>query len=48
MPTQYAHVLKIKLNGVVFSKPIIDKYEDKIISTVLSNATWCESSFFGC
>ncbi|MEY8528381.1 alpha-L-fucosidase [Bacteroides xylanisolvens] len=34
MPTQYAHVLKIKLNGVVFSKPIIDKYEDKIISTV--------------
>lgn len=33
-PTDYAHVLRIKLSGTVVSNPVIDKYQDKVVSTV--------------
>lgn len=33
-PTDYAHVLKIKLDGIVISEPVIDKFENKSISTI--------------
>ena len=33
-PTDYAHVLRIKLSCTVVSNPVIDKYQDKVVSTV--------------
>lgn len=33
-PTEYAHVLRIELNGTVIAKPVTDKTVDKLVSTI--------------